>query len=190
MKKYHRKTSIPRPNIDVHSLWNNIDPTDPTDIRPRWKTAPFIAENLWDAEIYNKLNEIGFFVRSIRVFRWRPEKIFEWHIDGSATVVEHFAINWVVEGQGCVQWDPTVELVTYKPKSGLDRLNRGIKLGTIEDYVEEETHGDQCILDISTPHRVINLSNKRRMTISVLFKNNLTYSDAVSVLAANNLLVD
>lgn len=188
MKKYHRKTIIPRPNIDVHSIWNNIDPTSKEDTSPRWK--PYTFTDVWDTETYTKLNELGFFIKNIRVFRWRPEKIFEWHRDGTDAVLEHFAINWVVEGQGSIQWDSTMKLNTYAPKSGMERLNRGVKLGSIEDYVEEETDGDQCILDISIPHRVINLSNEHRMTISVLFKNNLTYSDAVSILDANNLLVD
>jgi hypothetical protein len=189
MKKYHRKTLIPRPNVDVHSLWNNIDPTSLEDTSPRWKRYHPVTD-IWDAETYKKLNEIGFLVKSIRVFRWRPGMMCEWHIDGTAAVVEHFAINWVVEGQGCIQWDSSMELTTYEPKSGADRLNRGIKLGSIEDYVEEETNGDQCIVDISIPHRVINLSSEHRITISVLFNTNLTYSDAVSVLDTNNLLVD
>ena len=59
MKKYHRKTLIPRPNIDVHSFWNNIDSTSRDDTFPRWKTYHSTTD-IWDTEIYKKLNEIGF----------------------------------------------------------------------------------------------------------------------------------
>ena len=184
MKKYHRKTLIPRPNINTHELWNNIDTTDKNDTSPRWKSLT--STHIWDEETYKKLNDMGFFIKSIRVFRWRPAKIFEWHIDGTSSIIEHFAINWVVEGKGCIQWNPNIILNTSED----EWFNRGVNLGGLIDHVEEEAFGDQCILDISVPHRVINLSNEHRMTISVTFNNNLTYSDAVSILDTNNLIVD
>lgn len=184
MKKYHRKTSIPRPNIDVQLLWNNIDPTSKNDTSPRWKS--YISTDIWNQETYKKLNDIGFFIKSVRVFRWRPAQIFEWHIDGTSSIVEHFAINWVVAGKGCIQWNPNITLNTLED----EWFNRGQKLGGLLDHVEEQAFGDQCILDISVPHRVLNLSKDHRMTISVTFKNNLTYSDAISMLDTNNLLVD
>jgi hypothetical protein len=187
MKKYHRKTLIPRPNIDVHSLWNNIDTNSKNDTFPRWK--PYTSTDVWDEETYKKLNDLGFFIKSIRVFRWRPAKIFEWHIDGTINQVEHFAVNWVVEGRGLVQWNPNITLNTFA-SHGFSRGVSDVLVSSIKDHVEEQTDGDQCILDISTPHRVINLSKDHRMTISVSFKNNLTYSDAVSILDANNLIVD
>lgn len=186
MKKYHRKTLIPRPNINVRDLWGDIDPTDKSDTRPRWRAHTTDYDNVWEPDVHKKLNELGFFVRGIRVFRWMPNKVFEWHIDGTINQVEHFAINWVVEGQGLVQWNPDITLNTLASHG----FSRGVMAGSITDYVEEQTDGDQCILDISKPHRVVNLSNEHRMTISVTFKNDLTYSDAVSILGTNNLLVD
>jgi len=184
--KFYTQTLIPMPKIDCKALWPT-DPIDKTDIRPRWRKTPFIAENLWDAEIYNKLNQCYLVPTTIRVFRWAPIGYYPWHIDGDSSrqYVVPFAMNWIVEGAGLIQWNTAIKLTIGGETAG---IHAGACLGTPQDVFEDQTFGHGCIVNTSIPHRVLNFEKIHRLSISVIFDPTLTYEDTVDNLKTVGLI--
>ena len=186
MNKFYTQTLIPMPKVDCKAMWPN-DPTDKTDVRPRWKKAPFIAENLWDAEIYNKLNQCDLVPTTVRVFRWAPTSYYPWHIDGNSNIqyVIPFAINWIVEGAGLIQWNTAIKLITGGEMAG---FHAGVYAGTPQDVFEEQTSGHGCIVNTTIPHRVLNFEKTHRLSISVMFNHTLSYEDTITNLKTVGLI--
>ena len=187
MNPYYTQTLIPTPKIDCKSVWPT-DPTDPTDTKPRWKPIPVVNSELWDEEIYNKLKECRLVPRIARVFRWAPNNCYTWHIDGDANkgLVVPFCINWIVEGAGLIQWNRDIKL--QMPSRQQAGLNLGYYNGGIEDSYEEQTSGHACIVNTEITHRVVNLENIHRLSISIMFDFNLTYSDTIKELTKHGLI--
>jgi hypothetical protein len=184
MNKFYTQTLIPIPNIDYKSVWAN-SPTDTTDTIPRWK--PYTdTTNLWGDNIIKLLDSVGMVPRLIRVFRWIPNTVFPWHVDGTVETVTEFAINWVIEGTGIIQWNSNVKL--SKPETHWSHLAYGSLQGTLSDDVEETSFGHGCIVNTTIPHRVINMELLHRLTVSIQFNKELSYTDAVNNLISCNLI--
>ena len=191
MNKFYTQTLIPAPNIDFKSMWTNAA-DDTTDTRPRWKryTAEF---PLWDTTITSKLEECGLVPTCIRLFRWIPNTVFPWHVDGdfSKGEVTEFAINWVYEGSGIIQWNSELVLPPPGPINGPNSslpVVFGSKQGLISDSFEAEELGHGCIVNTVIPHRLVNMTPMHRITGSILFGNTLTYSQAVDQLVKHGLV--
>jgi hypothetical protein len=182
IKKYFIKTKIPKPNINFKQLWN-VEPGDEFNVLPRWKQF-FDLESLWDDDTKRKLLKIELYPRIVRVFRWRPNFVFPWHIDGTHDNAVQFAINWVLDGQGLIQWNSSIILNQETTRN----MSFGSKLGKMEDPYDCEVYGNQCLVNTSIPHRVINLSNIHRITASMIYSKEITYDDAVYRLKTVNLL--
>lgn len=178
---YFFKTNIPVPNIDYKKIWN-IDPTDQSTTPHKFKSYSNF-ENLWDKNIYDKLNNIDLFPRLIRVFRWKPESVFPWHIDGTKHEQIKFAINWILEGSGVIQWNRYIKLNLSSEYSF------GHSLGNIDDPVEIEDSGHGCIVNTGVTHRLFNLNKIHRISVSILFNKSITFEDAVERLRSENLIV-
>ena len=175
---YCKQTSIPVPNIDYKRVWN-IDPTSPADTIPRWLTYPNNTK-IWDDDTTNKLLGVGLKPRVIRVFRWRPNSVFPWHVDGNVDQVTRFAINWVLEGNGIIQWHSKLELPKPMPKH--KHLAYGSLVGKIEDKFEFQALGHACVVNTVIPHRILNTSDVHRITVSILFGDDYSYNETVEKL--------
>jgi hypothetical protein len=173
--KFYKQTTIPAPVVDYKTVWN-IDSRDPRDTNPRWLTYPKDSK-IWDDTTLNKLLSVGLTPRLIRVFRWKPKSVFPWHVDGSVAEITEFAINWVYEGSGIIQWNSSLELP--KPDKKNYHLAYGSFDGNKDDKFEVESLGHGCIVNTTVPHRVLNLSEIHRITVSIQFGNEFTYSEAV-----------
>jgi hypothetical protein len=178
--RFFTKTKIPLPNIDYRNMWNN-DPDDPSDTLPRWKTYPN-KPGLWDEHTTRLLESIGLTPILVRIFRWAPNKSFPWHIDGSIDEITQFAINWVVEGDGIIEW--TSKLILPPPSEKFSHLAFGTLPSVSGDsYLTEcANKGDGCLINTTIPHRVVNNNNIHRITISIQFGNKLTYEQAAAKL--------
>jgi hypothetical protein len=186
MNNFFVKTTIPKPNIDFKLLWD-IEPTSKHNELPRFKEFRIVEYHtlvdLWEPEIRNKLISVDLFPRQIRVFRWRPNYVFPWHIDGNPNEAINFAINWVLDGSGEIQWNQNIIL----NKNTLD-MSYGSKRGNIDDSYDCRAYGDFCIINTAIPHRVININNIHRITASMIYKKQITYTEAVNRLKSVNLL--
>lgn len=187
MNKFYTKTLIPTPNINWKDLWPN-DPADTTDTSPRWKRAVCNTIDLWDQDTYELLKSCQLTPTLIRVFRWRPKQFFDWHIDGdnTAKIKSEFAINWVVEGKGVIQWNSPLKMP--EPNKEIAHRVIGTLTGTLADKFEDQTIGHGCIVNTTIPHRVINVESIHRLTISIHFGNQLTYEKAVNRLTDCGLI--
>lgn len=178
---YFAKTKIPLPDIEWTEIWSQ-EPTDRLISTPRYREYKDFQKFL-DSETGKKLLSIKLYPREIRIFRWQPLGIFPWHIDGTSIRKVDFAINWVLDGKGSIQWNSKMNLP--RTPSGLSWAS---KLGKFNEVIECEEFGHQCIVNTSIPHRVINMSNFHRISVSVTFQKDITYTDAVDILKTNNLL--
>jgi hypothetical protein len=176
--RFYKQTTIPAPSVDYKTIWN-VDPKDPADTNPRWLTYPKDSK-IWNDDILNRLKTVGLKPRLIRVFRWKPNSVFPWHIDGSVNEITEFAINWVYEGSGIIQWNSSLELP--KPAEKNYHLAYGSFNGKAEDKFEAEALGHGCVVNTTIPHRVLNLSDVHRITVSIQFGNEFTYSETVEKL--------
>jgi hypothetical protein len=177
VEQFYRQTTLPAPDVDYKTVWN-VDAKDPADTTPRWLTYPADSK-IWDDHISNKLLSVSLKPVLIRIFRWKPNSIFPWHIDGSVNEIAKCAINWVYEGSGLIQWNSNLELskpdkTSYHAYGSYD--------GHINDKFEAAALGHGCIVNTAIPHRVLNLSDVHRITVSILFDNELTYSEIVEKL--------
>jgi hypothetical protein len=174
-------------------LWDN-DPLDKTNSILKWK--PYSNQNpIWDDLITDLLSKNGFTDTIIRVFRWPPNKDFVWHIDGRTdgnpilfeqSHIDQFAINWVLEGSGLIQWNSNLNLFRPTHKKGVYAFQH--IQGHKDDYYEEQTNGHACLINTSIPHRVVNYSDTHRITVSILFNNGLTFDQAAEKLKSCGLI--
>jgi hypothetical protein len=180
---YYCQTTLPTPNIDWESVWAGKFP--PTF--PKWKEYTTNTP-IWNDSVCDKLNSIGLSVRQIRVFKWGRNRFYPWHIDGSNGSVSHWAINWVVNGTGQIQWNDNLKL-----QSDQYNVTGGFKIGSANDpYTHQTTNsGNACLVKINIPHRVVTLGNTLpRESISIFFNKSgsLTYEQARDLLATVNLV--
>lgn len=178
---FFAKTKIPTPNIDWKDIWD-IDPADKLNTVPRYRVYP-LNKNIWNKDILERLIDTGMCPKLIRVFRWRPGYSFPWHIDGTSTSTVQFAINWVLAGNGVIQWNSKMNLP--RTPSGLSWAS---KLGKPDDAYECEQFGHGCIVNTHIPHRVVNLNNIHRITASMIFDPSFDYKTALKILEESNLL--
>lgn len=184
MNKFYTQTLIPLPDVDYKSIWPN-DPTDSSDMIPRWQT--YTSEKpLWNNTIDEMLALCDLKPKLIRIFRWAPKTIFPWHVDGTTEIITEFAINWVYEGSGIIQWNSKLELP--KPEANHSHLAFGSKQGGLTDVFESKELGHGCIVNTTIPHRVVNVEPIHRITVSIQFGNDLTYAQAVEKLTACGLI--
>ena len=185
MNKFYTLTNIPKPSIDYKLIWPN-DPTDMTDTHPRWKTYPNHSD-IWDSDTTKLLSKCGITPTLIRLFRWAPNKTFNWHIDGSSIDITQFAINWILDGEGSIEWSPNLILPQLEDKF------KNLAFGALpskhgDSYLSEcSTDGHGCLVNTTIPHRVVNKNNIHRVTVSILFNNNLTYDQAATKLISAGL---
>jgi len=183
MNQFYTQTTLPAPNINYKKIWPN-SPTDITDNIPRWRAYPLIgAKNLfWTKEIRESLSAENIFPTVVRIFRWRPNGSFPWHIDGTNSETTMFAINWVLEGTGLIQWNS--KLILPKPDKNYKHLAAGTKDSTLHDTYEESAFGHGCLVNTTIPHRVVNNSDVHRITLSIQFGNHFTYKEVREKLSA------
>jgi len=175
---FFRRTTIPMPNIDYKPIWKR-GPYDTKDSIPRWIRYPK-DRRIWNDEVYDKLASIGIAPTLVRIFRWKPNSSFPWHIDGTVNEVTEFAINWVLEGEGIIQWDTS--LVLPKPEEENYHLAYGAFEGTKEDKFDMQELGHGCLVNTTIPHRVLNLNNIHRITVSIQFGNQFKYNEVAEKL--------
>jgi hypothetical protein len=174
-----KQTTIPVPNIDYKRVWN-IDSTNSADTIPRWLTYTNTSA-IWNDNTKERLVDVGMTPGLIRIFRWKPNGVFPWHIDGTTTIPTNFSINWVLEGEGIIQWNSKLEFP--RPITALGSANAyASKIGGKDDKFEFQAKGHGCIVNTIIPHRILNNSNTHRITVSILFGNKFSYSEAVEKL--------
>lgn len=180
---YYCQTLLPTPTVDWESVWAGKYPP----AFPKWKELS-TTELIWSAEVYNTLEQIGLTVRQIRVFKWGRDRFYPWHIDGSSGKVTNWAINWVVNGTGQIQWNENLTM-------GSDAYNitGGFKTGSKQDqYTCQTTNsGNACLVKINIPHRVITLGDKTpRESISIFFNksSSISFDEAKELLSSVNLI--
>jgi hypothetical protein len=182
MNKFYSETTLPTPILDYKSLWPNA-PADISDTIPRWQQYPLniARKTLWNEEIRSQLASQGLTPTLVRIFRWCPKGRFTWHIDGTTKEITSFAINWILEGEGVIQWNSKLKLPP--PPSQHNHLAYGSVVGTDHDPYEEETGGHGCLVNTAIPHRVLNNNNIHRISLSIQFGNQLTYEQALEKLS-------
>lgn len=178
---FFAKTKIPTPNINWRDIWD-VDPADKLNTTPRYRVYP-LNKDIWSNDVFKNLIDIGLCPQVIRVFRWRPACMFPWHIDGNSKSAVQFAINWVLDGKGSIQWNSKMSL----PPTVSD-LSFASKLGKLDDAYECEQFGHSCIVNTHIPHRVVNLNNIHRLTVSMTFSTSIDYITALHILEENNFL--
>ena len=121
--------------------------------------------------------------RLIKIFRWAPNLIGDWHVDGSPGRAEKFAINWVYEGIGLIQWNSKVEFPQDLHANAFKSL-----LGGTTDPYEEQAIGDSCVVNVAIPHRVINLEPIHRISVSMQFSESISYEDGIERLRSQGFI--
>ena len=180
VNKFYTKTIIPVPTIDYKLIWPNAA-TDLADTIPRWKTYPNYPD-IWDTDTTKLLASVGITPTLIRIFRWAPNKTFNWHVDGSFNNITQFAINWILDGAGTIEWSPNLILPQLEDKF------KNLAFGALPSkegdshLAECSTDGNGCLVNTTIPHRVVNKHDIHRVTVSILFNNNLTYDYAAAKL--------
>jgi hypothetical protein len=124
-----------------------------------------------------KLRRVGLVPATMRVFKWEEGRCHPWHIDGNHYNVTTCAINWVMSGAGTIQWDPDRQINWVMDQRGdvRDIDNSGNPTTSIvsqaDDFFVCETAGTahQCLVKTNIPHRVVNLGQGHRTTISMVF---------------------
>lgn len=188
MNAFFQKTLIPNPvNINWQTLWPEIkSPTDPTDIFPRCRSLDenTSINDLWPtSDIPEKLNSVNLNPSNIRVFRWAPNKFFTWHIDaGGSSGPTKCALNWIVEGAGDIQWNSKLDM-----SESSDHAFK-YKLGELNDYYEMSSDGNACLVNTAIPHRLVNMNNYHRVSISMLVDSTLSYKEVYNRLKSVNLI--
>jgi hypothetical protein len=183
MNSYYAQTRIACPTIDYSTLWTN-SADDPADIRPTWKIYRTVDE-LWADDTGPELTRCGLKPQLIRVFRWAPNLIHPWHVDGNPQNPDKFALNWVLDGSGSIQWNSKLEF----PESTVQGAYK-YKQGTASDHYESETRGHGCLVNVGIAHRVVNMEPKHRITVSLLFTRYISYEWALRILADRGLIVE
>jgi hypothetical protein len=190
MNEYFSQTVIPTPMIDWKSLWPEILSSDDPGI----KLPPFRLVNksitlndLWsEGDIADKLKHAGIKPYFIRIFRWPPNRVFPWHIDGVANKPRFCALNWVLEGHGEIQWNSKFE---WDEKT--NKINSfKTRTGKYDDTYEESANANACLVNTLIPHRLVNMNNTHRVTISILTNEELNYAEVYNRLASVQLLSD
>jgi hypothetical protein len=187
MNKFYTQTNIPIPKVDYKLIWPN-EPTDATDGPIRYKTYPN-QTMLWDEHTTELLLSCGLVPSMIRIFRWLPNRTFNWHIDGSLTEVSNFAINWVLDGTGEIEWSSRI--ILPKPNSNNKHPTFGSLPSRDGDYelVDCRFSGHGCLVNTTIPHRVVNKNSIHRITVSIHFGNSLTYEQVAEKLIAAGLVI-
>lgn len=178
--EYFCKTKIPCPPVRWREAWK-FDPADPADPKPRWKISPHLL--VWQKEIKDLFEKIDMQVETARIFRWRANDFFPWHIDGDPNLPVFFAINWVLEGSGFIQWNKKFVLGPHGNQGAYSYAR-----GQLDDDVEVTSNGNSCLVNTYIPHRVVNLNPIHRVTLSITFNWKDDYSTAFEKLKSVNLL--
>lgn len=181
---FYRKVKIPRPNINWKNIWD-ADSSDQIDRDTRFKQY-YDFNRIWKSDVFLALAKVDLIPRSIRIFRWNPNDVFPWHIDGNIDNAVMFAINWVLDGSGLIQWNRSI--ILNRPSSKVENITHGSKIGDRDDSIECQVFGDSCIVNTSIPHRVINLEKTHRVTASLIYKKHITYDEAIERLQTIDLI--
>ena len=183
MNNYYCRTLLSVPDVDWETVWQGRYP--PTF--PKWKECD-VNRPLWGRDIYDKLESIDLSVRQVRVFKWGRNNFYPWHIDGSDGKVSNWAINWVVNGTGRIQWNDELKMTP-----DAYNVTGGFRLGAAQDKFSCQTidSGHACLVRVDVPHRVVTLGDKLpRETISIFFNKSvaLTFDAARELLQSVNLI--
>jgi hypothetical protein len=189
MNEYFSQTVIPTPILNWKSLWPEIlSSDDPGVSLPLFRlinTKSVTLHNLWsEGNIADKLKNAGIEPYFIRIFRWPPNRFFPWHIDGVASKPRFCALNWVLEGHGEIQWNAKFEWDETTNKTNAFK-NRP---GKYDDIYEESTNANACLVNTLIPHRIVNMNNAHRITLSILVNEKLNYAEVYNRLASVELI--
>lgn len=140
-----------------------------------------INQNIWaDNVIYWKLKSINLYPSLIRYFYWKKDNIYyPWHIDGDGTTVSKISMNWIISGQGKIQWNPDIDL-DYNKESGVIHAVNNNSLP--EDDFCSEIDGNGYLVNTAIPHRVVNNENQSRFTLTLQFFTSSTLGSFDDVL--------
>lgn len=178
--EYFCKTKIPCPQVRWKEAWK-FEPADPIDTKPRWKVCPHLLT--WDKITNDLLKEVDLTVEVARIFRWRANDFFPWHIDGNPNLPTLFAINFILDGSGYIQWSKDFVVKPHGNQGAYAYTN-----GSLDDRYDITSDGDACLVNTFIPHRVINLNPIHRVTLSVTFRGEYDYFTAFERLKSVNLL--
>jgi hypothetical protein len=190
MNEYFSQTVIPTPIVDWKSLWPEILSSDDPGIDlPLFRlinTKSVTLHDLWsEGDVADKLKDAGIEPYFIRIFRWRPNRFFSWHIDGVVNKPRFCALNWVLEGYGEIQWN-----TKYDWDEKTNKINAfKNRFGNYDDPYEESANGNACLVNTLIPHRLVNMNSTHRVTISILANEKLSYAEVYHRLASVQLLL-
>lgn len=187
MNNCYTQTTIPMPNIDYKLIWPN-EATDTTVGTTIYKIYPNQL-GLWDEQTTKLLLSCGLTPTMIRIFRWLPNSNSKWHIDGTITAVSNFAINWILDGAGEIEWGATI--VLPKPNDNDKHSAFGVlpcRRGD-DTLVDCRFSGHGCLVNTTIPHRVVNKNDIHRIAVSIHFGNMLTYGQVAEKLTAAGLVI-
>jgi hypothetical protein len=178
-RDFYCKTLLPTPKVDWQSIWGDESPATPKTLP--WRNAKVGSlKNLWEPEIADKLISIGLVPSTLRVFKWTGNKGHVWHIDGNDHEVTQCAINWVMEGEGRIQWDPDRKLNWIADQHGRTRpINKARQMDPTTHSNKDDTfvcetpdNGNQCLVKTNITHRVYNCDwDTPRTTMSMVFQD-------------------
>ena len=189
MNEYFSQTIIPTPVIDWKSLWPEILSSDDPGVNlPLFRlinTRSVTLHDLWpEGNVADKLTHAGIEPYFIRIFRWAPNRFFPWHIDGIISKPRFCALNWVLEGHGEIQWNTKFEWDNTPCKTTAFK----VRLGNYDDPYEESVNANACLVNTFIPHRVVNMNNMHRVTISIVTNEELSYTEVYNRLASVQLI--
>ena len=150
------------PNVDWESAWKDAFPPG----YPKWKSID-MPSDMFPPDIVSKFKEIELKPGLLRVFKWKQQMVFPWHVDGASDFVCKVALNWVPNRVGKVQWNEGLKLPT-----DTTGITAGIIHGKITDpyTCESEDSANGCLLKIDIPHRVYTMGfDEPRHSLSMMF---------------------
>jgi len=169
LSKYFCQTLLDTPNYNVETAWaDTIKESvnyNRSTIQRKWlKLYPH--ESLWSKDISNKFATVDIKPYAVRLFKWGGNQLFPWHTDYGSTDSAYCVTNWIIEGQGLVEHNETIQLHDHA-----EGLPFKMKKSSVNDEVLSSTSGHGCLLDVYTPHRV-NTTDccQPRVSISVVWK--------------------
>jgi len=122
-------------------------------------------EDIVPADLLNKLRIINMVPEYVRLFVWPRNFCGQWHIDGDYQTPRYSCMNWVIKGDGLIQFNPNAEL---KMSPGVHRGSGGTT--DPSEFVAAETSGHGYAINSGSPHRVFTKDNGRT-SISLSYKN-------------------
>lgn len=155
---------------------------------PRSSSVAFGNKDMLTREMSELLREIGFELDYLILWTWNHflpvRSAYQIHSDGIITQFPRgFAINWVIEGDSCVEWysyKNASPVFTTKSKKPDDKFTiTEWHYGSPPPPLSRWEGNGPAILNIKQPHSVILNGETTRKTITMRFLPNVSMEEAV-----------